>query len=412
MAAGIAAPITGRKSSRLSAVLFLAVFVLLFLVPMRIDWQERALHQARLELDHESHLIGRMVRFIDEELVAVVSPRQLEQVSGELHQWWADSAPVAQEAFESDLDALLRERLTASFDRVRVQVAEVADWHYAVGTNYRLLYEMGREMTGEGSLDRYIAGRMQGMLLEDSGLAGHLEADMAAAGQLYARRLRELESNLDRVTRQRIRHMAASEGRLYQRGQLPTDAVTQSATPMEWDALREKATDGLVVQPAVTTLTAGLVAAGSSRLAGSAVLRGARARLAGKAAARAGARATGTGAGLSAAGAGAAVCGPLAVVCAPVAGLAVFSVTWFATDYALTRADETLHREAFEAELYRQIDAMQANAIDRMNTTLAPAFLHAAADLAALNVHQLEEQIDRSRNPPSTVIPHEQIRGL
>lgn len=412
MPAGVSTPDTDRKRSRLPAVLLLPIFLLLFLAPMRVDWHERAIHQARLELDHESHLIGRMVRFIDEELVAVVSPRQLEQVNTELRQWWTDSSPAVREAFESDLDALLRERLTASFDRVRARVGDVADWRYAVGTNYRLLYEMGREATGEGDLDGHIARQVGRMLLEDSRLEDRLEADMAEAAQLYARRLLELEGSVDRLARRRIRQMAESEGRLYERGQLPGDAVTQSATAMEWDALRRKATDGLVVQPAVTTLTAGVVAAGSSRLAGSVVLRGARARMAGKAATRAGARATGSSAGLSAAGVGAAVCGPFAVVCAPVAGLAVFGAAWFATDYALTRADETLHREAFEAELYRQIDAMQASAIDRVNATLVPTFSRSAAEIVSSNADLLEEQVDRSRSAPSTVIPHEHIRGL
>lgn len=418
MPAAVSRPVAGRNNrnnrnrSRLPAVLLLPVFLLLFLTPMRADWHERTLHQARLQLDHESHLIGRMVRFIDEELVAVISPRQLEQVNAEVNLWWAASAPEAGQAFERELDALLQERLTASFDQIRARVSDVADWHYAVSTNYRLLYELGREMSGEGDLDRYIAGRMQRMLLEDSGLEGSLESDLVAAGHLYTQRLQELENGLGRLTRQRIRQMAASEGRLYERGQLPVDAVTQSATPMEWEALRGNAIKGLVVQPAVTALAAGLVTAGGSRLAGSAVLRGARARVASTAATRAGARATGTGAGLSAAGAGAALCGPLAMVCAPVAGLAVFGATWLATDYALTRADETLNREAFETELYRQIDVMQANAIAQVNETLKPAFSDAVRELASVNTNRLQKQIDRSRRAPPTVVPHEQLREL
>jgi hypothetical protein len=381
--------------------------VALLIIALRLDWQQRTLHSADTTLDHESHLIGRLVRFIDDELVAVVSPDQLQRAAQRTGQWWSGNAPLAQQSFDRDLQQLLEARLNESFDRVRAQVDDVADWYYSLRTNYALLYELGRDLTGQGDLEAWLRDEMHQRLLMNSDLTPALDDDMQAVLAFHEQRVERVARSLRQYASRQVYDMAAVSGRLHTRNAVPDDAVTLSAVPMDWRQLREQAVDDIVWQPAVTGVGAAVMTAGAGRLAASATVRRATAQAARKAGARAGSRAASAGAGLTAAGTGAAVCGPLAVVCAPLAGLAAFGASWLATDLVLTRVDESLNRDAFTAALHEQIDALQTQTVTDLHQRLSGEFSTAAQQLSEQHQAALVQPLTVSR--PS-VVPGERLR--
>lgn len=400
------APRDAGQSRRSQSVWWFAL-VLLLVVALRVDWQQRTLHTASTALDQQSHLIGRLVRFVDEELVSLVSPRQLQQAAERTGDWWRQTAPATSEAYRHDLQALLEARVSDSFDAARGQVDAVADWYYRIGTNYALLLELGRELTGNGDVEAYLRDKIHRILFVEAGMEARLDRDLGAALALHGQRLDRVADAMGRHASRQVHDAAAVRGRSYTLQHLPDTAVTRGALTADWSGLRDTALRDVVWQPAISGLGATVVAAGAGRLTLSAAVRGAGGQVARQAGVRAGGRAASAGAGLSAAGAGAAVCGPLAAVCAPLAGLAVFGTTWLASDLVVTSADEAMNRDAFSAILHRQIAALEARTITDLQQRLTVAFDSSTQQLADRHQQALLRPLHEL--PPS-VVPGERLR--
>jgi hypothetical protein len=266
-----------------------------------------------------------------------VDTRQLEWLRRFSALHFSEGEQAARALAAAEIDA----RLDAAFGGVSARLPEFADWYYSLAGEYGRLSMLALSWVNLADED-FVARRATALLFPE----GTWDADLDA---------------LDRHTRQQLsaHHEQVRTGwlaelttRLSQQrvpAPLPSD-VAQDSESLGLDALanqilaRERAaltTRASIASVAATGAAVGPVVwrAASRRVAASGA-RPALGRAAGRGAARAGSAAAG-GATLCAPG------GPVALGCAVVAG----AVAWVATDWALLRVDEAMHRDQLLAAL-------------------------------------------------------------
>ncbi len=244
--------------------------------------------------------------------------------------------------------------LDAAFAPVRARLPEFADWYYSLSGEYtRLgLAAASRLNLVEGDV---LAARASSMLFPDDAWSREfatLDSRLAGAVGETQRAVRAewLTALEHRLAGSRV--PAPLQDDAYQGTGAPVSARSPEAF---LDGLAARERDVLAGRVGVST------AVGGSAAAGALIWRGAAARAAGRSGRVAAARGVGRGAARagSAAGSGLVVCapgGPAAAGCALVAG----TIAWLATDWAMLRIDEALHRDDLVAALDASLDVLQA----------------------------------------------------
>ncbi len=294
---------------------------------------------------------------------------------------WLESFTVAHfDAGEQAARALVADEVRAALDPLfaasRARLPEFLDWYYSLRGEY------GR--IGMAALDAadlaepgYVARRAAATLLPEEAWTARLEDLEHAAAERLGAHYRDLESTWRREVTRRLSA---------QRVPAPLDAATGRPTLVLDDLVYEiiaSEADALGVRLSLSTATAGIGAAAAPALARAVGRRAGRAA-AGRAAARGASRIG------AAAASGAAVCapgGPVAAACAFLAGAGA----WFATDWALLRVDEAMHRD----ELERALDLALTNLRGELERELVAAFDAAIAAHGAA----VEREISRTFVP-------------
>ena len=277
---------------------------------------------------------------------------------------WLESFTVSHfDAGEHAARALVADEVRAALDPLfaasRARLPEFLDWYYSLRGEYSRI-AMAALDAADLAEPGYVARRAAEMLLpEDAWTARLAELDSAAADRLGAH-YRDLESawRAEVVRRLSAQRIPAPLGET-RHPTLVLDDLVRDIIASEADAL------GLRVS--ASTATAGIGAAAAPALAravGARAGRAAASRAAARGVSRIGA----------AAASGAAACapgGPVAAACAVLAGAGA----WFATDWALLRVDEAIHRD----ELERALDLALANLRGELERKLVAAFDEAIA---------------------------------
>jgi len=227
--------------------------------------------------------------------------------------------------------------LEQTFGAASARLPAFADWYYSLPGEYSRITMALLGYTGLADQD-YVARRAGDMLFAETTMDDSLAAMQAMTLARLADHQAGLRAGwLASLQRQLAAHRVPAP--LPGGGQGTAVSVIELGELITSLSMREQAR--LESRLALSSVTAGSV------LAGSALWRAGSRRSAAAAGRAAAARGTGK---AGAAGATAGLClgtGPAAVACALVAGSAV----WLATDWALLRLDESMHREQLLAEL-------------------------------------------------------------
>jgi hypothetical protein len=273
--------------------------------------------------------------------VAPAELRSLAELSA-LHFGAGEAAARAIVAAQIDV------HLDRMFTHAHERLPEFADWYYSLRGEYSRA-AMAALSFANVVEPGYVANQAAAMLLPGDAWAASFERlEAEAAASLRAHQSQVRESWLDTITqRLSARRVPAPLPSATTAHTLVLDGFVQDLVARERAALN-------------TRLSLSTVAAGGAAAAGPALWRAAAARgsaAAGRAAAARGAVRGASRAGSAAVG-GAALCspgGPVAVGCALFAGAAV----WLATDWALLKVDEELHREDLVAALESGLTALR-----------------------------------------------------
>lgn len=250
--------------------------------------------------------------------------------------YFSTGTAAARTALQDELNA----SVARAFDEVRGRLPEFADWYYSLGGEYSRL-SMAALARLELAEDGYVARRVAEILFPEAeweAALARLSADATAGLQAQGDALRE--------------GWLAELARRLEPDRVPAPLNEDSTTPAVAfrpaafaAALQAQEEEIFAARLGLSTVAAGGVAARvawQSAAARRAAVAGraASGRIAGRGLGRAGTAASG---GLAACGAA----GPYALGCAVVAG----ALAWLATDWALLRVDEALHRETLLAAL-------------------------------------------------------------
>jgi hypothetical protein len=290
-----------------------------------------------------------------------LDPGQLAQLRAELQRDLAvQGEALAQRVREASTHAVAT-AFAPAYDRV----PDFADWYYSLAGEYgRLWHALA------GGVADYLAGRLEALVIEPSGLA---------------QRLDELPAELSGLASEQTRALAAAfEGRLLER----LRALASEPQPVrvevsgEWDVAGVAAEVGQAValgpadfarQAAATSAGAATGAVLAKKLGAATVaktgakLAGSAAKVGLKSAAKMG---VGAGSAASGAAAGAAFCtatvagAPLAPACALLGGVATGVATWVLVDEAVLATDEYFNRAQFEEALRHSLAESQAELAD------------------------------------------------
>jgi hypothetical protein len=257
-------------------------------------------------------------------------------------------------AGEESARTLVASQIDAHLDRMFAhaleRLPEFADWYYSLRGEYSRA-AMAALSFANVVEPGYVANQAAAMLLPENAWAAsfeQLETDTAASLRAHQAMVRE--GWLDTITRRLSAHRVPAPlavASTHAPRTLVLDSFVQDLVARDRAALN-------------TRLSLSTVAAGGAVAAGPALWRAAAARgsaAAGRAAAARAAVRGASRAGPAAVG-GAALCsptGPVAVGCALFAGAAV----WLATDWALLKVDEQLHRDDLVAALESGLAALR-----------------------------------------------------
>ena len=274
-----------------------------------------------------------------------VAPEELRR----LQEFSALHFGAGEEAARMIVAAQIDSHVDRMFAQAIERLPEFADWYYSLRGEYSRA-AMAALSFANVVEPGYVANQAAAMLLpEDAWAASFERLERETTASLHAHQTHVREYWLDTITRRLSAHrvpaplpIAAHAPRA-----LVLDGFVQDLVARERTAL-------------TTRLSLSTVAAGGALAAGPALWRAAAARssvAAGRAAAARTAVRGASRAGTAAAG-GAALCaptGPVALGCALFAGAAV----WLATDWALLKVDEQLHRDELVAELEAGLGALR-----------------------------------------------------
>lgn len=277
-----------------------------------------------------------------------VAPEELQWIESFSTLHFSEGEEAAREIVAAKLDA----ELDRVFTHAEERLPAFADWYYSLQGEYTRAAKAALSYVNLAD-PGYVANQAATMLLPDDVWAEDIEGlTRETAASLQAHHSRVRAEWLDGLTRRlsAYRVPAPLEGAA---GSKAGERAVMLDTLMQELLARESA--ALKTRLSISTLAAGGAAAGP------ALWRAATARSSALAGRTAAVRAAGRGAAriAPAAAGGAAICspaGPAAIGCALFAGAAV----WLATDWALLRVDEHLHREELVAALGTGLDELRA----------------------------------------------------
>ncbi|MCH8502043.1 MAG: hypothetical protein LAT77_09055 [Aliidiomarina sp.] len=262
---------------------------------------------------------------------------------------------ASQQLAEQRLRQQVEAQVGLAFAQAEIGVDAFLDWNFSlVGQYAQLAYFLGSTVTRTDfsefmatQMTNFVAQPLQPALEQAHERLSHgLLDDLSARSQYYQRLLSSLSTQTQCL-------------------QLPDSALNVSV-PFERSWVGLGAGSALLARVA-TAVGSRAVARGGMRRAITALFT--------RGAARAGA--------LSAGGAGA-ICGPWAVVCTP----AIMISAWLGTDYAITRGDERLNRDAMKAELMAALAAEEEATVAAMMMVYQTVLDDFYAELAASQQRQ------------------------
>ena len=273
---------------------------------------------------------------------------------------WLESFTAAHfDAGENAARALVAGEVQAALDPLfaasRARLPEFLDWYYSLTGEYSRIAIAALE-AADLKDPGYVAQRAAEMLLPEEAWTARLADLERVAAERLGAHYRDVESTWRAEVARRLsaRRVPAPLDTATWRPTLELDDLIGDIVASEADAL------GLRLS--VSTATAGIGAAAAPALAravGARAGRAAASRAAARGVSRIGA----------AAASGAAVCapgGPAAAACALLAGAGA----WLATDWALLRVDEAMHRD----ELERALQLALTNLREELERELVAAF--------------------------------------
>lgn len=264
--------------------------------------------------------------------VYLVPESELKRLARTPPAWLSEAEAQALVRFEQGMSA----ELDALFQRVHERVPDVADWYYsAPGVGVRTLAAIPflNDWLPEATIER---------LFPDETWQAEMDALDRDVSARYS-------AEFSAVERQWLAWLAREWAPYRRDAPLPQD---QRAIDLN-ERLEAHLAGALAPDRIALQMGAGLGA-------GALLARGALARVnarvaAGRAAARLASRGTAV-SGTAACG----LSGPMAIAC----GVAVFTTTTLATEWALLRADEALNRPDLETALHGSVDALRATMTD------------------------------------------------
>ena len=312
-----------------------------------------------------------------------LEPEQVRELEVLSLEHFAAGEDAARALVAAQIDA----RLDAVFARARQRIPAFLDEYYSLRGEY------ARALVSAGALvgladPSGLAERAAAKLLPEQEWADELARLEAAAAERLAAHRERLRAGWLAEVSARLEHRrvpAPLPGAREAPPALVIDDWLAELAAREQSAFAVRQTIG-----AATAIGAGALAPALARAAGFRAGRAAAARGAARGGARVGAAAGRVG---PAAVGGAAVCapgGPVAAICAVLAGAGA----WLASDWALVRLDEALHRDDLErtldaalgelrvraeAELLAAYDALLAREQARVESEIRRTFVPAAA---------------------------------